>query len=283
MAFERYYKETIHALVEQPGFSLQPAFGAKQTGYVKITHLALPGYDDGGNYTLHLNWAVDNIEKQFLPVKDIQPNDTISIQVEIDSWTFSVRNKCYRFEDLCIQKVEDADLQELLARRKNYENEHYEEKDDDFFGSVYKEKRSGDYHASIWWGGQYINVMLSTSEISFETAVHNFKKIYNKQEHWNAEVLKKLVEDFHQDANHWLDLPDPKNEEEREAYERLMDLGLDELSEDDFLSHLVLSFISIDGEDSFSFWFSEGNMFAGHSLYADASFSKGVWNTSMTG
>lgn len=142
---------------------------------------------------------------------------------------------------------------------------------------VYDEKYEW-FEGSVNWCGNYVNFSLNIDN-SDETILNNTisiaADIVKNQQKWDDTVRKYAAKYLTYLANDWADADyDEENDDIIEP---------PEIMEQEFAERIDLCDISFYSDGRFVFWFSDDDMFAGHSVTVYGDIKNGCNNTGIEG
>lgn len=132
------------------------------------------------------------------------------------------------------------------------------------------EKSLSVFGGSVEWLGDEVDLSFSVDEpdgTTADTAIKTYVVLSAKREDFTARAKHFAAESLCDLATDWADSSDTPHE----------------VTEDEFISRIELCGISIDEDGKYTLWFSDGDMFWGHSVTVYGSLEEGFTNAEMEG
>ncbi len=121
------------------------------------------------------------------------------------------------------------------------------------------------FMAETLWGSQKIELTLVVGEVEeIQELLSTAHQLWKRQVEWNQRILDYAVQEM---------LP-IKNDS-------WLDDGEQKLSAKDFLSKMNLEGIVVSSNDSFEFWFDDGEMFGYHMIFFRGDFESGLFDACL--
>ncbi len=138
---------------------------------------------------------------------------------------------------------------------------------DSTFGSLKLNQRYGWYEANIDWMGHSINLTIPAKNTEpGKEALAAAHSLWKAQAEWQQRMTNYILEELLELKNTaWL------GEDEKE------------LAGEDFANALELETISLDAEGGFEFWYNDGNLFWGHSIFVVGNLQDGPTRADLAG
>lgn len=135
------------------------------------------------------------------------------------------------------------------------------------FGALVLDRKGGHYEGNVQWCGIAVRLNLSCSDLTNPTiAISAAESFFRAQEVWSKRVKEFAVERLLELKNDsWLE-----DDEE-------------ELSRDDFISHMSLKEISVVENGDFDLWHDDGDLFWGHTILVSGNLERGLTDAGIHG
>lgn len=139
--------------------------------------------------------------------------------------------------------------------------------DDQILGSLTLDRRIRSFQGRAAFCGRDVRVSLDAeTDTAMHKALAHAHSIWRDQVRWQRDAVASAVAGLLETMNdNWL----PEDESE--------------LSGEEFGERLTLEDISVDEDGSLSFWFGDGDMFAGHSVCVTGSIAEGFDHAEIAG
>ncbi len=135
------------------------------------------------------------------------------------------------------------------------------------FGALVLNRRGGQYEGNAQWCGVDVRLSLSCADLTNpSTAIAIAESVFGAQEEWDKRVKEFAAERLLELKNDsWL-------EDEQE-----------ELSREDFMSHMKLQEISVEESGDFGLWHDDGDLFFGHTILVSGNLERGLTDAGIHG
>ena len=200
-------------------------------------------------------------EEMHLAKEKIRPCTAIHLRVRDIKGTISGRVEATLVE-IVGPYLGDAELNALVI--KHQAPVYYE---DEQFGIFLLDKRIKWYAGNAVWCAATISLHLNLEEAAMPTdQLDTARELWASQDEWMGRVLDYAVTDMLETKNdYWLG----DGEARLDSYK--------------FKSRMILESIGISEGGRFEFWFDDGDIFWGHSIYVDGNLVDGPTNAGFHG
>lgn len=171
-----------------------------------------------------------------------------------------VSNKKFRFVKKMTSLFSDfSELKTILKQQQepfSFNDEH--------LGKLKLNRAFDQFEGEVLWCGNSVRLSLGCNGGKDDQASMQFaRELVNAQKSWDARVCKYAAQGLLPIANDcWLE---------------------EEIDEAEFIRRIVLVDISVDGDDNFSFWFDDGDIFWGHTIAVYGNHKEGLYDVSILG
>jgi hypothetical protein len=139
---------------------------------------------------------------------------------------------------------------------------------DPLFGVLKLDRASGDFEARAKWSGRPVRISLESSKNGTpDKALQTASQLFRSRRKWTGQAERRILSDLY---TMWFD-----NWREEG--------GDPDLTRTQFLRRIRLESISTSPDGSFSLWYHDGDLFAGHSIVVDGTLKRGVKHAGIEG
>lgn len=204
-----------------------------------------------GNYRITKKVTYDQWEE----LRDLIKGDSI---LKI---TGKINGEFIELEEIIETNLLDKPLLDVLDRLKKpviYK--------DEFLGEFTFDRMSKEFQKSIKWQGHSCTLAFE-EEVDIKAAY----ELFNNEDKWNDLIENYIVKELLELKNEdWCDEDDYGNE-------------MPPLTSEEFKARLKLDIIKINNNGDFDFWYDDGELFFGHTIYASGNIEKGMDEATIMG
>lgn len=136
----------------------------------------------------------------------------------------------------------------------------------EIFGELRYTKKDGDYSSACNWQGRRIPIYLSCEPEDAEQALKYLEQMYTDQKQWDKKMRDFIVDELLSTANDWLSDGDEP-----------------EITGEEFARRITISSIEMYDDGSFTIYFDDDDIFAGHSIDVYGNMEEGIKSADLIG
>lgn len=160
----------------------------------------------------------------------------------------------------------DPDLKAILTEQKRPESTYV-----DGLGTFTLNRQVNWFQTEVEWLGQPVQLTFDRDEDRADCC-QTAKALLDDQAGWDSRIRDYAAQELLSLANDWAS--DGAGDEGGEP---------EELTRESFIARMELESIQVYEDDSFEFWFNDGEMFWGHSIRVSGSLTDGPTDAQMEG
>ncbi|MBY0004124.1 hypothetical protein C1N83_03880 [Priestia aryabhattai] len=195
---------------------------------------------------IQLRWLVDEEEVE-KAMNLLQSNTVVKLQVRTGTDSMMLVN-------ILEPEYEDGELETIV--KESVKPVYYH---DEIFGKFTLEKGIKVFERNIAWENEQCELYFDwhEDESMMKSALKTAHTLFGEQDKWSRKIRMYAAAELVDLANDWL-------QEEDE---------IEEITEEMFMDFMSLDTISVYPEGDFDFYFSDGDMFAGHSIVVEGNIN----------
>jgi hypothetical protein len=195
---------------------------------------------------IQLRWLVDEEEVE-KAMNLLQSNTVVKLQVRTGTDSMMLVN-------ILEPEYKDEELETIV--KKSVKPVYYH---DEIFGKFTLEKSIKVFEKNISWDNKQCELYFDwhEDESMMKSALKTAHKLFEEQDKWSQKIRMYAAAELVDLANDWL-------QEEDE---------IEEMTKEMFMDLMNLDTISVYPEGDFDFYFSDGDMFTGHSIIVEGNIN----------